>query len=199
MVWVRAKAWWTQALREDRCLPAAVRGPVDLLALARLAAILRAETRVSAMWSSAFLEGPEAPDGGLETADGGGFESGEFADGSAGSGFTDREMVERFGVDLTPSGFDGFPVIGHFDVDGGGFQVAEAERAPEVADGLFGEKAFEVIGRLDDGLGGVADEGEAGGVLEVEEHAGAGVGELGAVGLALEGAWSGGLGCRIVF
>lgn len=54
----------------------------------------------------------------------------------------------------------------------GGLAIA-GDGAPEVADGLFGEKTLEVIGRLDDLLGGSADEFESGGRFVIEEDAGA--------------------------
>ena len=140
-----------------------------------------------AMGSGGF-QGFEDVGGLLEAAQGRGFECGVFANGSAGGGIASGEVVEGFGVEFIPAAFDGLAVLGQFDVDGGGFEVTDAHGAPEVADEVLGEEALEVVGGLEDGVDGLADEGKDGGVLEIEEDAGVAVGEQGMIGLALGGA-----------
>lgn len=66
-------------------------------------------------------------------------------------------MITRPRVDPAPSTLDVLPVIGHFNINGGGLEATESQRAPSIASGLFGKETFEFVGRRLHRLNGATD------------------------------------------
>ncbi|HEY3440494.1 MAG TPA: hypothetical protein VGK29_07075 [Paludibaculum sp.] len=74
-------------------------------------------------------------------------------------GFAHGEVAAGNGIDVAPGGLDGGVAFTHFNIEGGGFDGAAADGAPDVAYGEFHVDGVDIGDGLVFGGDGIADEG----------------------------------------